>query len=52
MKKEKFLLVLAAFLVVISSAMMLYGESRETPVYLNIAAMVVLAVAASIKKKN
>jgi hypothetical protein len=50
-KKTRFLLILAAFLVMISSTLILFGRDPYYPVYLNIAAMVAIAVAVSIKKK-
>ncbi|MDR0544729.1 MAG: hypothetical protein LBG30_05220 [Odoribacteraceae bacterium] len=52
-KRQRYLLLLAAFLIVISSALTLYeaGE-RELPAYINIVAMLAIAIAVSIKKKR
>ncbi|MDR2414958.1 MAG: hypothetical protein LBD64_08250 [Odoribacteraceae bacterium] len=55
-KIKHYLLVLAAFLIAASSAVTLhetgYGTSKEFPVYINIAAMLAIAIAVSIKKKK
>lgn len=44
MKLIRLLIILTAFLVMISSVITLYATTERTPVYLNMAAMVVLIV--------
>ena len=44
MKIIRLLIMLTAFLVMISSAVTLFSTSERTPVYINIAAMCVLIV--------
>jgi hypothetical protein len=51
-KTARILVILAAFLIVVSSALLLYPRPGDYPVYLNIAAMLALATAVSIKKKR
>lgn len=51
MKISKILLMLAAFLIMVSSVLILYqshGVDR-TPVYINLGAMLAIAIAVSIK---
>ena len=51
MKFEKILLILAAFLIMISSVFTLYQSNGtdKIPVYINLAAMVAIAIAVSIR---
>jgi hypothetical protein len=55
MKTTRFLLVLTAFLIMISSVLTL-RDGGDTggylPVYINIAAMITIAIAVTIKKKK
>jgi len=55
MKFTKILIVLAAFLIMISSIMILPLTESRMPVYINVAAMIVLAIVIviiSTNKKN
>lgn len=56
MKTIRLLIMLTAFLLMISSALILYTTPERTPVYINIAAMFCLAVAVTLlnfqKKKE
>lgn len=51
MKTIRYLLILAAFLIMISSVLILYQSNGadRTPVYLNIGAMAAIAIAVSIQ---
>jgi uncharacterized membrane protein YqjE len=51
MKSVRFLLILAAFLIMLSSVLILYQSNGadRTPVYINLAAMTVIAVAVSLQ---
>ena len=44
MKIVRLLIILTAFLIMISSVMTLYATTDRTPVYLNIAAMAILII--------
>lgn len=55
MKIVRLLIMLTAFLIMISSVLSLYTTTNRTPVYLNIAAMAVLIVIVTLlnfKKNN
>lgn len=55
MKIVRLLIMLTAFLIMISSVLTLYTTTNRTPVYLNIAAMAVLIVIVTLlnfKKNN
>lgn len=56
MKIIRLLIILTAFLLMISSALILYTTSERTPVYLNIAAMLCLVITVTLlnfqKKKD
>lgn len=54
MKTVRLLLILAAFLIMVSSVLVLMATTDRTPVYINIAAMLSLAIAISVMnfKKN
>lgn len=48
MKTVRILLILAAFLIMVSSVLTLMATTDRTPVYINVAAMLSLAVAVSV----
>lgn len=48
MKTVRLLLILAAFLIMVSSVLTLMATTDRTPVYINVAAMLSLAVAVSV----
>lgn len=55
MKIVRLLIMLTAFLIMISSVLSLYTTTNRTPVYLNIAAMAILIVIVTLlnfKKNN
>jgi hypothetical protein len=52
MRASRLLLVLAAFLVALSSVLTLYGQHPFYPVYVNIAAMIAIAAAVSTKRRK
>ncbi|MDL2231219.1 hypothetical protein LJB85_00575 [Porphyromonadaceae bacterium OttesenSCG-928-L07] len=52
MKPTRLLIMLSAFLIMISSVFSLYSTPDRTPVYLNIAAMVCLVFAVSVLNFN
>lgn len=55
MKIIRLLIMLTAFLIMISSALSLYSTTDRTPVYINVAAMACLVIIVSLlnfQKKN
>lgn len=55
MKIVRLLIMLTAFLIMISSALSLYNSTDRTPVYINVAAMACLVIVVSLlnfQKKN
>lgn len=55
MKIIRLLIILTAFLIMISSALSLYSTTDRTPVYINVAAMACLVIIVSLlnfQKKN
>lgn len=52
MKTVRLLIMLTAFLIMISSAFSLYTTTDRTPVYINIAAMVCLVIVISLMNFN
>lgn len=55
MKIIRLLIILTAFLIMISSALSLYSTTDRTPVYINVAAMACLIIIVSLlnfQKKN
>ncbi|MDR0981824.1 MAG: hypothetical protein LBM07_01095 [Culturomica sp.] len=52
MKTIRLLLILAAFLIMLSSVIVLYAMADRTPVYINIAAMVCLMVIVTLLNFN